>query len=81
MKQRKLNNKQKQKLFRAAQYASVCEHCRFGKPAPDGSSVLCPVRGVMRRQSSCNKYEYDPLKRVPVRAPVLPEYDPELFTL
>jgi len=77
----KLNTRQKQKLFRAAQYAKVCEHCRFGKPAPDGSSVLCNLRGVMRRQSSCKTYEYDPLKRVPGRAPALPEYDPELFVL
>jgi len=81
MRRPKLSGKQKQKLFRAARYDSVCEHCRYGKAAPDGSSVLCAVRGVMRRQSSCKKYEYDPVKRVPARAPVLPEYDPEMFTL
>jgi len=81
MKQPKLNKKQKQKLFQATQYDTVCEHCRYGKTAPDGNSVLCAVRGVMRRQSSCKKYEYDPIKRVPARSPALPEYDPELFTL
>lgn len=79
--QPKLNGKQKRKLFRAARYGSACEYCRYGKAAPDGSSVLCSLRGVMRRQSICKKYEYDPVKRIPARAPVLPEYDPEQFAL
>jgi len=68
-------------LFRASKYEPACEFCRYGKSAPDGSSVLCSVRGVMRRQSRCKKYEYDPLKRKPSKAPLLPEYDPEQFAL
>jgi hypothetical protein len=68
-------------LFRGSKYEPACEFCRYGKSAPDGSSVLCSVRGVMRRRSSCKKYEYDPLKRKPKRAPLLPEYDPEEFAL
>jgi len=68
-------------LLRATKYAPACEFCRFGKSAPDGSSVLCSVRGVMRKQSCCKKYVYDPLKRKPSRAPLLPEYDPEMFAL
>ncbi|MCL1951325.1 MAG: hypothetical protein FWF60_00710 [Oscillospiraceae bacterium] len=71
----------KKALFRGSSYEPACELCRFGKSAPDGSSVLCSVRGVMRKQSSCKKYEYDPLKRKPNRAPLLPEYDPEEFAL
>ena len=81
MKHPKLSKKQRKKLFRPEQYSAVCENCRFGKAAPDGSSVLCSVRGVMHRQSSCKKYEYDPLKREPARAPALPEFDPNLFAL
>ena len=68
-------------LLRVKKFDPACEFCRFGKSAPDGSSVLCPVRGVMRRQSCCKKYEYDPLKRKPNRTPLLPEYDPEQFVL
>ena len=68
-------------LLRAVKYEPACELCRYGKSAPDGSSVLCSVRGVMRRQSCCRKYEYDPLKRRPSRALLLPEYDPEQFAL
>jgi len=68
-------------LLRATKYEPACEFCRYGKSAPDGSSVLCAVRGVMRKQSSCKKYEYDPIKRKPNRTPLLPEYDPEEFAL
>jgi len=68
-------------LLRASKYEPACEFCRYGKSAPDGSSVLCSVRGVMRKQSRCKKYEYDPIKRKPNRAPLLPEYDAEEFEL
>jgi len=68
-------------LLQAEKYQPACEFCRCGKSAPDGSSVLCSVRGVMRKQSCCKKYEYDPLKRKPSRAPLLPEFDPEQFAL
>ena len=74
-------NKSVKPLLRASNYEPACECCRFGKPAPDGNSVLCSVRGVMRKQSCCKKYEYDPIKRQPSRTPLLPEYDPEQFTL
>ncbi|MDR2752680.1 MAG: hypothetical protein LBB50_00020 [Oscillospiraceae bacterium] len=68
-------------LLRTEEYAPVCAFCLFGKPSPDGASVLCAERGVMRKHSSCKKYAYDPLKRQPPRTPVLPEYDPEQFVL
>ncbi len=68
-------------LLRAKKYEAACENCRYGKPAPDGTSVLCSVRGVMRKKSVCKKYAYDPLKRIPARAPLLPDYDPGQFEL
>jgi hypothetical protein len=68
-------------LFRSKEFPPACEYCRHGKPSPDGCCVLCGVRGVMLRQSHCKKYRYDPLKRRPRRAPQLPDYDPELFSL
>ena len=74
-------SKKNKALFRAKEYEPACELCRHGKLAPDGQSVLCARRGVMRRQSSCKKYEYDPLKRQPRRTPLLPEFDPEAFAL
>jgi len=68
-------------LLRVDRYQAACGLCRHGKPSPDGSSVLCSLRGVMRRQSVCKKYQYDPLKREPERAPLLPEFDPGEFAL
>ena len=68
-------------LLRANDYGRVCEFCRYGKQSPDGNSVLCSLRGVMRMQSRCKKYEYDPVKREPARMPQLPEFDPEQFVL
>ncbi|MDR0531174.1 MAG: hypothetical protein LBG83_03820 [Oscillospiraceae bacterium] len=73
--------RQKSQLYHAERYDAVCGNCRRGKPAPDGSGVLCPVRGVMRSQSSCKKYEYDPLKRKPPQTPDLPAFEPEQFRL
>ena len=75
-----MNRKQK-RLFRSSDYEPSCGFCQHGKASPDGVSVLCSLRGVMRRQSCCKKYEYDPLKREPACAPELPAYDPEMFAL
>jgi len=69
------------RLLRVTKYEPACEFCRWGKSAPDGSSVLCSERGVMRKSSYCRKYEYDPIKRRPNRAPLLPEYDAQEFEL
>ena len=74
-------SKNNKALYPGRDYPPACELCLHGKLAPDGSSVLCGVRGVMRRTSLCKKYEYDPIKREPNRAPLLPEYDPEAFAL
>jgi len=74
-------NHSNRKLYRASEYDPCCALCLHGKPAPDGSGVLCGLRGVMRSQSLCKKYEYDPLKREPQRTPALPAYDPAQFAL
>jgi len=74
-------SKKNKALYRAKDYDPSCELCRHGKLSPDGKSVLCCVRGVMRRTSLCKKYEYDPIKRQPKCAPALPEFDPEQFLL
>jgi hypothetical protein len=68
-------------LLKAEAFPPACEYCLRGKPSPDGGCVLCALRGVMRRDSHCRKYQYDPLKRRPPRSPTLPEYEPEQFLL
>ena len=58
-----------------------CEYCAFGGRTPDGTSVLCAKKGISPLDSSCKKYKYDPLKRVPRPRPDLPEYTAEDFEL
>lgn len=59
-----------------------CEYCLHGRPAPDADAVLCVKRGIMRPDSSCSKFRYDPLKRVPKpKAKVNNDFGPEDFKL
>lgn len=58
-----------------------CSVCRFGRALPDGSGILCEKCGVRRPDSSCKKFKYDPLKRVPRRMPAMMEFSKEDFEL
>ena len=42
-----------------------CKYCRFGTPVPESDTVLCPKKGVLDKDASCNKFRYDALKRKP----------------
>lgn len=44
-----------------------CEYCTYGTRAKDGGKVLCEKRGLVDGTSSCSKYLYSPLKRIPVK--------------
>ena len=68
----------KKKLF-GNNITPNCEYCRFSERSPDGS-VICPYK-VNDIGSPCKKYEYDPTKREPNSAPVLPSFSPEDFRL
>ncbi|MDR1733677.1 MAG: hypothetical protein LBR73_02205 [Oscillospiraceae bacterium] len=69
------------KLYNTEKYPPRCAYCRKGAPAPGGTIVLCPQRGVMLPDSACKKYKYDPLKRLPEKTPALPAFSPEDFRL
>lgn len=58
-----------------------CACCLRGKTAPQSGMILCPRRGVVPESYFCKKYRYDPLKRVPRRAPELPSFSPDDFRL
>ena len=58
-----------------------CAYCEHGTATKDGQSILCRRRGVMLPSSSCRRFTYDPLLRIPYRQPKLPEYDAEDFSL
>ncbi|MBQ9898330.1 MAG: hypothetical protein IJM44_02615 [Ruminococcus sp.] len=44
-----------------------CDYCRLGKRAKDGNKVLCERKGLVDSNSSCGKFIYSPLKRIPVK--------------
>ena len=55
----------------------LCELCRYSAPLAMGDDMLCEKRGVVKREYSCRKFMYDPLKRVPRRLdPVTMPADP-----
>ena len=58
-----------------------CGYCIFGRLAPDEKSVLCEKKGILDKDDSCKKFNYDPLKRIPQKAPVMQKFTKEDFEL
>lgn len=58
-----------------------CCYCKLGKKTSDGQMVLCMKAGVVAPYYSCKKFQYAPLKRIPRRNQVLPQYQKEDFLL
>lgn len=44
-----------------------CAYCAHGKRTKDGGRILCTKQGLMEENSSCGKFLYDPLNRIPVK--------------
>ena len=59
----------------------ACGICSHGIISADGECVLCIKTGVRSLESSCNKFKYDPLKRVPHRRIDNGGFTPEDFSL
>ena len=59
----------------------ACEYCARGKRSSDGKSILCTHKGIMGEKDHCRKFLYDPLKREPRRAPALPSFSEEDFSI
>ena len=49
-----------------------CAYCQRGAQLED-DKILCVRKGVVSPGSSCRRFKYDPLKRVPP-PPVLPDF-------
>lgn len=58
-----------------------CAFCARGRASNDGEKILCPRKGIVEPGFSCRRFLYDPLRRVPRRAPALPQFDTEDFKL
>ncbi len=57
-----------------------CSLCEVGKLSPNGKNVLCIKRGIMKLDSVCRSFKYDPLKREP-NLPDKRQYDKSDFEL
>lgn len=59
----------------------ACEICVQGHRSSDGRAVLCQRKGVVPLYHHCRKFVYDPLKRIPKRAPQMREHQENEFSL
>ena len=59
----------------------ACEYCVHGHMPSGSEYVLCKREGLMPPDSHCRKFKYDPLRRKPKKAPVLPEYSEDDFKI
>ncbi len=71
----------KKALLSEKELSPCCGYCEHANPAPDGEHVLCAKRGVMLPDSSCPKFSYDPLMRIPRQPLKLPDFNEEEFRL
>ncbi len=68
-------------IFNTQDKTPACSICAHGILSPDGDSVLCIKTGIRLLDSSCRSFKYDPLKRVPKRAPSIGGFTEDDFKL
>lgn len=71
----------KKKILNPKKYTPECRNCEKGKILPDGVNVFCAKKGIKELNGSCMAFRYDPLKRIPKKAPVIESVDPADFEL
>ncbi len=59
-----------------------CAYCVHGAKL-DGEQILCAKRGFVQADSQCIWFQYDPCKRIPVKAKPIDfqKYENEDYTL
>ncbi len=70
----------KMKLF-GKNIAPACAYCAKGAPSQDNRTIICERYGFTQPSYQCSKFIYDPLKRVPRRAPLIRRFSSEDFEL
>lgn len=73
--------KVKKNVIDSNEVPQVCAICSFGTQLPDGSGILCKKTGIRLPDSTCKKFDYDPLKRIPRREPEMQEFTEADFAL
>lgn len=59
----------------------ICLTCVHGKKYNGDENIYCLKKGIVEKYSSCRKYKYDALKRIPSKPKKLPEHDFKEFEL
>ena len=71
----------RKKIFNEDESIKICFNCAYGVQMSDGEQILCEKSGIRNIDSTCRRFKYDPLCRIPRRAPELSEYSEEDFAL
>lgn len=69
------------KLYNTKEIPPSCSYCSYGRPSPDGESILCIKKGIAEKDGYCKKFRYDILKRQPRRPATLQKFDKDDFSL
>jgi hypothetical protein len=60
----------------------ACKYCLLSiKLLQDGRHALCKRNGVVAVESRCNRFQYDPLKRIPRKPLALQKFSKDDFLL
>ena len=60
----------------------ACEYCAHGRRTQGGLSIFCEnADDSVSAYDHCESFKYDPLKRVPKRAPKMPVFSADDFKL
>ena len=71
----------RQKLFNQKDRTPQCATCVHAIAVEGDPELLCAREGVVQETDVCRRYEYDPLKRRPVKHRLGDDYSPEDFAL
>jgi hypothetical protein len=58
-----------------------CELCAYAVTISGSDSLLCRKKGAVTASYKCGRFQYDPLKKVPLPAPVPAAFEPSDFKL
>ena len=59
----------------------ACGYCLFADDAPEDGAIICTRKGRVSAGFYCRRFRYDPLRRIPKKAPRLPKLSPDEFKL
>lgn len=71
----------RKKIIDSKDAAKECQNCAYGLLLGDEKKIFCEKSGIRNMDSTCKKFKYSPLCRVPRRQPTLASFSEEDFAL